>query len=156
MVAERSTKRPVPLAAMAATRPGTPRQPTLAEEIDELEMAGKVTAALQAEVESHGMVRESPTGQEPQEQHPGVTNTPKRSPKIGKTPSPVRVDKDGATRTLEDDDEGQEEQEESESGVDGGDLARVSADSRACAESVAVEGSSEKTPNKKSGDTIVK
>ena len=116
---------------MATTRPGTPRQPTLAEEIDELELAGKVTAALQAEVESHGMARQGPTGQEPQEQHPGVTNTPKRSPKIGKTPSPVRVDKDGATWTLEDDDEGQEEQEESESGVNGDDLARGSTDSRA-------------------------
>ena len=85
MVAERcSTKTFALRRAMASSRRGSPRQPTLAEEIDELEKAEKVTAALQAQVEQHGMH----TASKPQEQG-GELQTPKRSPKIGRTPSPI-------------------------------------------------------------------
>ena len=152
MVAERrSTKVSALRRAMASSRRGSPRQPTLAEEIDELEKAEKVTAALQAQVEQHGMH----TASKPQEQG-GVTHTPKMSPKIGKTPSPVRVDKDGKTWTLEDDDEGQEEQEENENGSEQGVPARGSTDPRACAGSVDAEGPTDKTPGRKPMDDIVK
>ena len=128
MVAERSTNK-ASTAAMATPRPSLARQPTLAEEIDEIERAELVTTALQATVEPHGMTQHRPTGQKPLEQETtGVPHTPKRTPKIGKTPSPVRVDKDGKTWTLEDDDEGQEEEEEKE---EEDTMARSSIDPRA-------------------------
>ena len=96
MVAERSTKNTSP-EAMAAPRPGAARQPSLAEEIDEIERAELVTTALQA-VESHGMTQHRPEGPEPLEpENKGVSQTPKRTPKVGKTPSPIRIDKDGRT-----------------------------------------------------------
>ena len=88
MVAERSsTKNPARRSKMAAQHPGDDRQPTLADEIKELEQAEKVTAALQARVDTHSITR-SPTGAEPQEPQ-SVTQTPRRSPIVGKTPSPV-------------------------------------------------------------------
>ena len=58
--------------------------------------------------------------------------------------------------TLEDDDEGQEEQEEREGANSGVNSTQGSADPRACAGSVAAEGTSERTPSRKSKDTIVK
>ena len=52
MVGERSrTKHSAPRSAMAASFAGEARQPTLADEIEELEKAEKVTAALQAQVD---------------------------------------------------------------------------------------------------------
>ena len=112
MVAERSTRVSAPRVAMAAMHLGTPRQPTLAEEIDELEKSERVTAALQAQVDQHGITQHSPKGAQPQgRRKTGVTYTPKRTPKMGNTPDPVRVDKDGKTCTLEDDEDILEEQE---------------------------------------------
>ena len=46
----------------------------------------------------------------------GVSNTPKRTPKKGKTPRLVRVDLDRQTWTWEDDDHVQEEQHSDVSG----------------------------------------
>ena len=100
---------------VAASRTGaTPtRQPTLAEEIDEIERAQRVTSALQAQVEQHGITQNSPNGRTPQTRdNVGVSVTPKRNPKKGKTPSPVRIDVDGSTWTHEDDNESEEEEQE--------------------------------------------
>ena len=111
MVAERSTQ-PASSEAMANPRPGSLRQPSLADEIDEIEQAELVTNALRA-VES-SRTQHGPEGQQPQEQHPGVSNTPGRKPKIGKTPSPVRIDADATEWTHEDDHESEEEKEKQE------------------------------------------
>ena len=94
---------------MAAPAIGASRQPTLAEEIDEIERAEVVTTALQA-VEQHSMTQgTSPKGRKPRNDT-GVPNTPQRAPKKGKTPSPVRIDPDGQAWELEDDDQVQEVQ----------------------------------------------
>ena len=107
-------------AASAAARMA---QPSLAEEIEEVEREQRVTKALQAQVEEHGMIT-SPKGRKPQAQgNNGVSSTPKRTPKKAKTPSPVRTDPDGKQWTIEDGASSEEEQgEESDEGQD--DLAR--------------------------------
>ena len=94
----------------------TRRQPSLAEEIEEVERERRVTRALQAKVEpQHGMTQKSPKGHTPQTPgDAGVTNTPKRTPKKVKTPSPVRTDADGRQWTLEDDYSEEENEEEEE------------------------------------------
>ena len=94
---------------MARRTGGTPLQKTLADELAEVEAEEKVTGALQA-VDQHGMLpKNSPRGQQPQEPTAGVTDTLVNTPKKGKTPSPVRIDKNGDAWELEDD-RAQEEQ----------------------------------------------
>ena len=118
---------------MARRTGGTPLQTTLAELLAEVEAEEKVTGALQA-VDHHGMLpKNSPHGKQPQEPtESGVANTPVNTPKKGKTPSPVRIDKNGEAWELEDD-EAQEEQEEETAGEE---QARGETDRRACAGSV--------------------
>ena len=101
---------------VAASRTGaTPtRQPTLAEEIDEIERAQRVTSALQAQVEQHGITQHGPNGRTPQSRDSVGVFTPKRNPREGKTPSPVRIYAGGNTWTHEDDNESEEEQEQQE------------------------------------------
>ena len=66
------------------------RQPSLAEEIEEVEREQRVTRALQAKVEpQHGMTQHGPKGHTPQT--PGgaeVSNTPKRTPPKGQNSEP--------------------------------------------------------------------
>ena len=150
MVAERSSTRPASSSAMAAMVPGTPRQPTLAEEIEAVEQAERVTAALQA-VGKHGM---NTTSKAPQNNE-GDTATPKRTPKKAKTPSPVRVDPDGQTWTWEDDDNVQEENGSDTSG-DEEEQVRSPADPRARAGSVGAKDLIEEIPKVKPLSKIIK
>ena len=100
-----------PLAA-ASSDAAKARQPTLAEEIDDVEREQRVTKAPEAQVEQHGITQHKPHPQE----SVGVSVRPKRIPKKGNTPSPLRTDADGNTWTWEDDHESEEEHEQHESG----------------------------------------
>ena len=116
MVAERNTIPETP-AAMSRSVVGSRRQPTLAEEIGELEKQERVTKALQATVEAHGMrdgiITSSPKGQKP---HTKGSNdeTPTRTPKKVQTPSPVKVDNNGEAWEMEDDHSEEDNAEEEE------------------------------------------
>ena len=95
MVAERPLANPRKTSAMARDSCGSPRQPSLAEELAEVEEQGHVTGALQAKVElhgiQHGIAKSSPQGQEPQTAtSTGVSTTPKRTRVKVKTPSPLK------------------------------------------------------------------
>ena len=100
-----------------------------------------MTAALQARVEQHSMTHKSPTGTEPREPQ-DATSTPRRSPIVGKTPSPVRIDKNGDAWELEDD-EAQEEKEKHGDEKEEDELTRAGIDRRACAGSISTEGQQE-------------
>ena len=97
---------------MARRTGASPPQTSVAEELSEVEAEEKVTGALQA-ADPHSMKhKHRPTGQKPPEPtEEGVSKTPLRTPTKGKTPSPVRIDKNGDAWELEDD-EAQEEREE--------------------------------------------
>ena len=138
-----------------AARSSPARQPSLAEEIEEVEREPRVTRALQAVDHQHGMgTKESPNGQEPQEQtEQGVSNTPRRTPKKGGTPSPVKIDDNGDAWELEDHEEAQEEQEEN---GDEGERARGTIDSRSRAGSIATEGPVGKPVTSKAMDAVIK
>ena len=108
-----------------AAASATLRQPSRAEEILEVEREQRVSKALQAQVEEHGITtKESPKGRKPQAQgNSGVSGTPKRTPKKAETPSPVKTYPDGTTWTIEDGASSEEEQGEArDEGQD--DLAR--------------------------------
>ena len=87
----------------AAAGPSPGRQPTLAEEIEEVEREQRVTKTLQAQVEppvgtEQGRAQHGFEGQEPLTREvTGVSLTTKPTPKKAETPSPVRVDADGNT-----------------------------------------------------------
>ena len=108
MVAERTSSSAFS-EAMASSRPGTPRQPSLAEEIEEVEKAEKVTAALQAVGTRHDT---HDIKQKPQmDKQKSVTKTPTKVSIKSSTPSPDKVI-DGVAWDLEDhEDQFQEEQE---------------------------------------------
>ena len=157
MTAERCrTKQSAPRVAMAATRPGTLRQPTLAEEIDIAEKEARVTKALQA-VEAHGIKHgmKNPNGCKPQmDKHEGVSHTPTKVSIKSTTPSPAKIDKDGEAWTIEPDGtEVQEEQEENESEEE---RTRGEVNPRARAGSAAITGPGGKSSAKKSMDVVVK
>ena len=109
---------------MAAEAPAsaTSGQPSLAEEIAEVEREQRVSKALQATVEQHGITehgiaRESPKGQKPlTSASAGVSVTPKRTQKKVKTPSPVKTFPDGSTWTIEDGASSEEEEQVPEDG----------------------------------------
>ena len=132
MVAERSLLSSLQ-EAMASSHPGSPRQPTLAEEIDAIEKAEKVTAALQAVETRHDMASKSPKGHKPQmDPRKGVPKTPPRV-SIKNTPSHIKIDEAGEAWTMEDDGQVQEEQEENNSGEEDGSQTQGSDGPRACA-----------------------
>ena len=101
MVAEQTrSKRQAPMdrprvglpSVSASLDAATMRQPSLAEEIDEVEREQRVTKALQATVETHGMkhgiITSSPKGRKPQTKG-STEDTPRHTPKHVKTPSPI-------------------------------------------------------------------
>ena len=75
MVAERN----LPNRSEAMAHPGSPRQPSLAEEIDAVEQEQLMTTALQA-VETHGMLYDNVSR--------GVNNTPNNTPTKGEHTEP--------------------------------------------------------------------
>ena len=122
---------------------GSPRQPSLADEIAELEEREKVTKALQAAESEHGMSKHgivySPKGPTPQKK--GVSKTPKKT----KTPSPIKTYPDGTSWTLEDGAESEEERQESDQDEDGEGQNRSSTVAGACASSGDAEGTAQPT-----------
>ena len=143
---------------MARRTGATPLQKTLAEELAEVEAEEKVTGALQA-VDHHGMLHaNSPRGQQPREPTgTGVANTPVKTPKIGKTPSPIKVDQNGEAWVIEQDqEEAQEEQEDKGEEVISPRGTRSAADPRARAGSVDTKGPADKPGTKQSMESIVK
>ena len=110
--------------AMDRARSEDGRQPTLAEELDQAEKEARFTKALQA-VEKDGMVYDNDSRR--------VETTPKKTPTMVNTPSPVRVDVDGNTWTIEDSNASDEEHGEHESGKENENQIPSSSDSRACA-----------------------
>ena len=82
MLAEQKPVQEYP-AAMSRSVAGSPRQATLAEEINEVEKQERVTKALQATVEVHGMkhgIIKSPKGPKPQtNESASVVETPQHT-----------------------------------------------------------------------------
>ena len=89
-------------AMMDRSRSEAMRQPTLAEEADQAEKEARVTKALQA-VDDQGILYHDITSR-------GASSTPKKTPTTENIPSPVRVDADGNTWTIEDSNASEEEQ----------------------------------------------
>ena len=140
-----------------AAASATLRQPSLAEEILEAEREQRVSKALQAQVEEHGIItNDSPKGRKPQAQgNSGVSGTPKRTPKKAKTPSPVKTSPDGTTWTIEDGASSEEEKGElSDEGQD--DFAGSQEGDGARASPAMTESRVDQAPNTRSNDQIVR
>ena len=143
MIAERSVMPALP-EAMSANHAGAPRQPSLAEEIAEMEEQAIVTGALQAEVERHGMkhsIDKSPKGQQPlSPTDAGVSNTPRRAQVRVNASSPVKTYPDGSTWTIEDGASSEEENAPEDDEPLSEDQSRRSHVAGACASSGDAEG----------------